>query len=212
MTSLSELLGRPITPEAKDSNKAKVRELTAPIPLKEQKPHRQYEVDVFNFLLAHKEQLGIKTVMKFSALRVDGAVELIDGKRFAVEMKFRMNWLKACQAEWEFRRFLTKKDRMPFPVEGGIVFFEKFSGDWGRKAEKRWLLNGWSNWYRGHSEVEGLRLDLLQLRDGNLQCFPIAAAITAQVKSLTAEEARRRLLEGSRCRAANQSLQQTRPG
>src|SRR5262245_6325484 len=106
MPTLSELIGRTITPEAKDSNKPKVVTLSAPIQPNTVKEHGRYEADVFNFLLAHKEPLGIKAVMKFSALFVDGAVELIDGKRLTVEVKFRMNWEKACQAEWQFRTFM----------------------------------------------------------------------------------------------------------
>jgi len=81
--------------------------------------------------------------------------------------------LKACQAEWEFRRFLKRTDQRPFSVDGGIVFFEEFSGDWKRKAEGRSFENGWSHWYRGHSEVEGLRVDLLRLCAGKLDAFPM---------------------------------------
>lgn len=178
MAMLSDLLCRLITPETKHGNRPEVRLLSAPMPGKAQELHRQYEADVFNFLLAKKETLGIKEVMKFSALRMDGAVELIDGKRWAIEVKLRMNWLKACQAEWEFRRFLKRADRRPFSVEGGIVIFEEFSGDWSRQAGNRLIQNGWNNWYTSHSEVEGLRLDLLQLRGSNLTGFPTVDATT----------------------------------
>jgi len=54
----------------------------------------------FNFLLANKVSLGIKAVLKFTALLLDGAVELVDGRRLAVEIKYRMNWEKACVAGW----------------------------------------------------------------------------------------------------------------
>src|SRR5580765_6433056 len=110
MPTLAEMLTRSINPETKTSNREIVTELCAPISLRG-RPHRQYEVEVFNFLLANRQQLGIKAVMRFAALRMDGAVELVDGNRLAIEIKFRMNWLKACQAEWQFRRFLAKKDR-----------------------------------------------------------------------------------------------------
>jgi hypothetical protein len=171
MATLSELISRHITPEAKGDHKPSVQILSAPIDAKSEKPQDQYEAKVFNFLLAkpNKEELGIKQVRKFTALLVDGAVELM----LAVEIKLCMNWLKACQAEWQFRGFLKRIDRRPFPVDGGIVFFEEFSGDWKRQAGGRLFENGWSHWYRGHSEVEGFRLDLLRLRGGKLDAFQI---------------------------------------
>lgn len=175
MTTLSELIGRSITPEVKDCNRPKVEDLSAPIQWNGKKPHGQYQAEVFNFLLANKDALGIRTVMKFTALLVDGAVELMDGKRLTVEVKFRMNWAKACQAEWQFRTFMKRTHRKPFPVHGGIVIFEEFSGDWNRKTGCRLLVNGWSHWYRGHSVVDGFREDLLRLRGGKLEGFPIAA-------------------------------------
>lgn len=174
MASLSELIGRAITPEAKGRNNPTIVTLSAPIQSSTEKPHGQYEADVFNFLLANKERLGIKAVMKFTALLVDGAVELIDGRRLAVEVKFRMNWEKACQAEWEFRTFMRRIDVKPFDVAGGIVVFEEFSGDWNRRAASRLWENGWSHWYRGHADVDGCRVDLLRLRAELLQDFPIA--------------------------------------
>lgn len=193
MTTLSELISRCITPEAKDPNRPKTETLSALVHAKSTKPHDQYEAEVFNFLLVNKEELGIKNVMKFTALVVDGAVELLDGKRLTVEIKFRMNWEKACQAEWQFKTFLKNTDRMPFPVDGGLVFFEEFSGDWNRQAGCRLLVNGWSHWYRGHSEVDGLRLDLLRLYRGKLEGFPLAdaTAIIALVDRLPSEERNR---------------------
>jgi hypothetical protein len=179
MITLSELISRHITPEAKDRiSRPGVEILSEPIQGKSEKPYDQYEAEVFNFLLAkpNKEELGIKSVMKFTALLVDGAVELMDGKRLTVEIKFWMNWEKACQAEWQFRTFLKRTDRRPFPVDGGIVFFEEFSGDWKRQARCRFIENGWSNWYRGYSEVEGFRVDLLRLRGGKLDAFPMVDA------------------------------------
>jgi hypothetical protein len=191
MSTLSELIGRRITPEAKDRNEPKVETLAAAIQAKSDKPHDKYEAEVFNFLVAKKEALGIKNVMKFMALLVDGAVELMDGTRLTVEIKFRMNWEKACQAEYQFRNFLKRTDRKPFHVDGGLVFFEEFSGDWNRRAGCRLLVNGWSHWYRSHSDVDGLRVDLLRLRAGTLEGFPIADAVMAQIKNLSAEEANR---------------------
>lgn len=114
MTPLCELIGRSITPEMKDYHDPKTEVLSARNQRKDQKPHSQYESDVFDFLWANKEALGIKSVMKFTARILDGAVELMDGRRLTVEVKFRMNWEKACQAEWQFRTFMKRTDRKPF--------------------------------------------------------------------------------------------------
>ena len=59
-----------------------------------------YEDEVFNFLLGNAKALAIAKVLRFNALLVDGAVELANGQRLAVEIMYKMNWRKACQAEW----------------------------------------------------------------------------------------------------------------
>jgi hypothetical protein len=174
--TLSELIGRDITPETKSHHTPKVDSLSAPLKPNTEKAHGQYEAEVFNFLLANKEQLGIKDVVKFTALLVDGAVELIDGRRLAVEVKYRMNWEKACQAEWQFRTAMKRTTVWPFPVAGGIVIFEEFSGDWLLQPARRLLENGWNQWYSGHAEVDGGRLDLLRFRNEKMEGFPIGCA------------------------------------
>lgn len=189
MSALSDLIGRAITPERKGRNRPSTHLLDKPIQANTSKPHGQYEAAVFNFFLANKEQFGIKDVMKFTARLIDGVIELIDGRRLTLEIKFRMNWAKACQAEWQFRRFRERADIRPFPVDGGIVVFEEFSGDWTRQAASRLLENGWSHWYRGHAKVDGLRLDLFRLRDGKLEGYPIADVIVEKVKAMSEEDA-----------------------
>jgi hypothetical protein len=139
-------------------------------------PWREYEARVFNFLVENAGQLGISSVILFENQLMDGAVELEDGTRVAFEIKFRMNWLKACQAEWQFRTFLRRTQAPARPVESGVVFFDKFSGDWNRALKGRPIRNGWIRWYDGHCDVEGLRLDLLHLHNGALQGFPAVAA------------------------------------
>jgi hypothetical protein len=198
MPTLSELISRCIVPEAKGRNEAKIAPLSAPIQPKSEKPHDKYEAEVFNYLLDSKEALGISRIMKFTALTVDGAIELLDGKPLTLEIKFRMNWAKACQAEWQFRHWLKRSEAKDYPVSGGLVFFEEFSGDWNRRARCRFLENGWNHWYRGHSEVDGFRLDLLRLCMGKVESFPLAHSIIAEMEKLTGEETARvklRLLE-----------------
>ncbi len=136
---------------------------------------RAYEAEVFNFLLANKKCLGINSIFKFKALLVDGALELVDGQRLAVEVKFRMNWMKACQAEWQFRNFLKRDAAREVRLSGGLVFFAEFTGDWNKKAALKRCEDGWNRWYSGHHEVNGLRLDLLRLRGGELEGYPEAS-------------------------------------
>jgi len=155
--------------------------LSEPIRVANAAEPRAYEAEVFNFLLANKKCLGINSIFKFKALLVDGALELVDGQRLAVEVKFRMNWEKACQAEWQFRHFLKRHKAIAGPVNGGLVFFEEFSGDWKRYGG-RLLENGWNNWYRSYSEVDGFRVDLLRLCMGKLESFPLADAINAKIE------------------------------
>jgi hypothetical protein len=207
MATLSELISRCFSPEEKDRNKGRMEALSAPLQSTSEKPAYKYEAEVFNFLLANKESLGIKEVTKFTALLVDGAVELLDGKRLVLEIKFRMNWKKACQAEYQFRNFLKRHIREAGPVNGGLVLFEEFSGDgWEKQAACRLWENGWSCWYGGHSEVDGFRLDLLRLRNGKLENSPLADANKAKVDESTSEEASR-LLAGLVAEGTNQSLQ-----
>jgi hypothetical protein len=136
----------------------------------------QFEDDVFNFLLAHKEELGISELVRFTSSSVDGAIQLHDGRRLALEIKYRMNWQKACQAGWQISQFLRTAEARERPVRGGLVVFEEFNEDWVRPAKKRLLEVGWSNWYTGHCEVEGVRVELVRLRDGAYQSFPAALA------------------------------------
>src|SRR5205085_11746297 len=114
------------------------------------------------FLLGQED---VKAVTRFKNLRVDGALVLSNDRRLAVEIKLRMNWEKACQAEYEFRQFLKLPEAKTDPVIGGIVFFEEFSGDWKTHAKSRQLEDGWSHWYRGHSKVDGLPSHLARIRD-----------------------------------------------
>jgi hypothetical protein len=171
MEPISALIDRSITFKATGGRRAKVEILTAPIcPRSSTRPAR-YEADVFNCLLANKGVLGIETVSKFTNLLLDGQIVLCDGRRVVIEIKLRMNWLKACQSEYQFRQFL-KRGKLPSrtPVSGGIVFFEDFSSDWARPVGG--IIRGWKHWYRTHSDVEGLRVDLIRLRGESVETCP----------------------------------------
>jgi hypothetical protein len=171
---LTELLSREVVPEPFASPPSSSEALSEPIVVEKATEPRAYEADVFNLLLTNRRRLGINRVFTFKALLVDGALELVGGDRLAVEVKFRMNWAKACQAEWQFRNFLKRDVARELGVRGGFVFFAEFTGDWNKKAPRKRCEDGWNRWYTGHHEVDGLRLDLLRLRGGELQAYPQA--------------------------------------
>jgi hypothetical protein len=170
--TLEQLFARRVTPEARSWHEATITVLSAPTSSNSTKAWGAYEDEVFNFLLANCEPLGLANILTFRSLLMDGAVEFADGRRLALEIKYRMNWEKACQAEWQFRNFLKRPEAEQGPVVGGLVFFEDFSADWKRKPASRTLENGWNYWYEGHCEVEGLPLHLVRLRAGQLDAFP----------------------------------------
>jgi hypothetical protein len=169
-----DLLKEQIVPELLRVRAPDLKVLESEIPTTgtEREP-AAYEIEVFNFLLAQKEPLGVAQVERAKNFRVDGAITLAAGYKLAIEIKYRMDWQKACQAEAQFRWFLghTTDD-----VAGGIVFFEQFAQDWVRRPSTRRLENGWTFWYSEHSEVEGRPLHLVRLRNGELQTLPLALA------------------------------------
>jgi hypothetical protein len=86
-----------------------------------------------------------------------------------------MNWLKACQAEWQFRQSLATAEAQATPITGGLVFFEQFSADWARIGGGRSFPIGWYYWYTGNCNVEGRRLDLVRFEAGALEWCPLPA-------------------------------------
>jgi hypothetical protein len=174
MKTLSELISRRPTAEEKRRNKGEMERLASPIVPNSPKLFAVFECDVFNFLLKNKQKLGITSIFKYQNFLVDGAVELLDGRMLTLEVKYRMNWLKACQAEWQFRTFLKRHKATVGRVDGGLVIFKEFSGDCKKQPMGR-FQNGWNHWYRSHSDVDGLRLDLLRLSSEGIEAFPEAA-------------------------------------
>ena len=173
METISDLTTRHIAPDPRKRHEGKVELLFSPIAANKAAKPAMYEAEVFNFLLRFKGTLGVQTVMRFTNLSVDGAIDLFDGKRLVIKMKHRMNWMNACEAESEFRQFLGNTDKAkPNPVRGVIVFFEEFSGDWAKQDKSRSHVNGWDYWYEGHCKVEGHRMDLLNYSEGKLAAYP----------------------------------------
>jgi hypothetical protein len=137
-------------------------------------PPAAYEFEVFNFLLSHQQHLGIARIWRCRNVRVDGLIDLEDGQRLVLEIKYRMNWEKACQACSQFGWFVMRAEEFERPVDGAIVVFQDFSADWARRVPSRRLENGWNYWYTDHFEVEGLPCNLLRLRDNSLETFAMA--------------------------------------
>jgi hypothetical protein len=128
-----------------------------------------YEDEVFNSLFEKMKTLGISHVFRFRNMTIDGGIELEDRRFVAIEVKYRINWMKACQVGWQFQQFMKTKGIIKHPVKAGIIIFEEFSGDWARKAHKRSYENGWYHWYSGHYEIKGpytLKVDLLRYVNG----------------------------------------------
>jgi hypothetical protein len=131
-----------------------------------------FERVAINFLAEYREALGITRVWRCRNARIDALVELTDGRRLAVEVKLRMNWEKACQACAQIGWYRTRGN----PIDGGLVIFEEFTADWARQKTGWRAEPGWSYFYTDHHRVEGVRVDLLRLRDGKLESFVDARA------------------------------------
>lgn len=168
ITPLAGLIDSEISPEPSQPREASLILIQESIaaPATESAP-AAFERATLNFLAEHREALGIRSVWRYKNARIDALVELTDGRRLAVEVKFRMNWEKACQACAQVGWFRTRGN----PIDGGIVIFEEFTGDWARE-KGRWRVEpGWSYFYTDHRRVEGVRVDLLRLRAGKLESF-----------------------------------------
>src|SRR5579859_2510272 len=112
MAIISEFVTRQIAPEHFDRREALVSDIIHPIqPKSGAKRHTEYEAEVFNYLLENMKELGIKRVLKFKNLLMDGAIILVNEKRMAVEIKLRMNWEKA----WSFATFQKNLKRRSIP-------------------------------------------------------------------------------------------------
>src|SRR5438552_10627191 len=94
---LANLIDSDPSPENARVNSPTVRALDAPIAPKGNAA-TAFEIAVFNALLRERSTLGIKQVSRCRNVRIDGLLDLEDGRRLAVEIKYRMNWEKACQA------------------------------------------------------------------------------------------------------------------
>ena len=100
-----------------------------------------------SFIFMRIERYGIEKIYIFKNMVVDGALRLDSGKIILLEIKFRLDWFKVCNARVEFQRFLKEKRVQEYftkhiskkSPEGALIIFDSFSGDW--------IGKGWSNFY-----------------------------------------------------------------
>jgi len=127
----------------------------------------QYENEVFEYLYLNRFDLGIHEVRRATNAKVDGAIILDRGKVVPMEIKFRMDWEKACQASWQITRFYEH-----YPSNErryGLVVFSEFARDWNNQPQNRPYLYGWIRWYSEHVHESGMELHLAQFRNGIIQ-------------------------------------------
>jgi hypothetical protein len=176
MERLGDLIDRGrLRPEDARVNTPKVTALSDPMEMTGSAP-AAYQRSVFNALLRDRTMLGIRQVNTCSAVRIDGLVDLDDGRRLALEVKYRMNWPKACQACAQIAWFKNYEPMVQYELSGGLVVFEEFSGDWARRKAKWLLENGWNYWLTDHQFAEGLPVRLLRFRDGRFESYEVALA------------------------------------
>ncbi len=135
----------------------------------------RFERQVFRYLSEHKQEHGIKSVSKLGNVLVDGTLMLKNRRCLVVEAKYRMGWLKACQAGWQVGKFLRLPEGRRCRASGALIIFGGFSGDWARRRKGKSTENGWFHWYAGHAELPGrprFRLDLVRFRRGRLEACP----------------------------------------
>lgn len=135
----------------------------------------RFERQVFRYLRTRGRQHGVATVAKLGNLLVDGTLTLKNRRCLVVEAKYRMGWLKACQAGWQVGKFMRGPEGRRCRATGAVVIFEQFSGDWARRGRGRSTENGWFHWYAGHAQLpgrRGFRLDLVRFRRGRLEGIP----------------------------------------
>ncbi len=170
---LAELISREMVPESTKAPAPGTQVVETPLPETGNAP-KVFEAVVFNFFLGEKQALGIARIWSCTASRIDGVFELDDGSRLGVEIKYAMDWEKACQACAQVALY-QKHFAGTGKLDGGLVVFDHFARDWRRKKRKSSPVeSGWSNWYSEHVEVGGLRVDLVRLHAGELDSYATA--------------------------------------
>jgi hypothetical protein len=172
MLTISEILSLQPKPEDWDRKPPSQEEITRAVKRPRKQRSHAYEDEVFTFLFKRKNSLGIERIYRFKNQLIDGTLELPNSDLVAMEIKLRMNWMKACQSGFQFRHFLTMSGTNKSRIKAGIVFFEEFSGGW---EDKRWpsrpIQLGWVAWYREHNRANDLPLHSVRFAQGELETY-----------------------------------------
>jgi hypothetical protein len=175
---IDELIGEhdPLPPNPYKPRAPSRELLHAPPPTTEETDEpKLYESEVYDYLLTHKDALGISEVFQLKNSSADGEIELDGGGRVLVEIKYAMNWEKACQSTWQLLESfkLMKPLKLSPTPHAGLVFFEHFTADWDKQAVSRPLKAGWYYWYAGHYKLrEDFSAMLVHLQRGVLSTYP----------------------------------------
>lgn len=144
----------------------------------------KFEKRVFIHLFEKRDDLGIKKIYELQNMRVDGLLRLDNGKIVLLEIKYALNWQTCSNArvevqtfiedaciQEEFHKHIPKKQ-----LEGALIIFRHFSGDWQRRTVNPKRENGWNFFYE---EEEILRkkfptmpMDIAQLTEDGLKGAP----------------------------------------
>jgi hypothetical protein len=171
--TVANLIDRTIVPKERNAKRPETVVLLGPsdVAIRSTEPGR-FEQAVLNFFVTQRKQLGLRTVSHFYNQLIDGELVLADGRRLALEVKYKMNWPRACQADWQIERFLVREREVEYAA--GLVVFSEFSADWARSWQSH--ERGWRYWYLDHSWVMGnrYRVDLVRFNGRVLEGYPSA--------------------------------------
>lgn len=132
-------------------------------------PPYAFEKRVISFLWDRRKVYRIEEIVRLKNSSIDGTMKLEGNLTIPFEIKFRMNWLKACQSTWQFGQFRDIHPNASFDT--GIVFFDSFSADWARSPKASQIPNGWRNWYSDHWKGSAMTLHLFRLNESGLETY-----------------------------------------
>ena len=109
------------SPKNNPGNQPSSRQLAAP-------PQGSgFEARAFAALVHNASQMGIETVHKCSAARMDGYIVLKGGEVVLIEMKESLRWGSTQSATFQF---LAGRRLLQLKATRGIVLFERWSEEW----------------------------------------------------------------------------------
>lgn len=139
LKNLLDIIQEPLVPKTKlkTNKKNNIEKKTIDLAL-------NYENHVFDYL----QEIGFEC--RRDKILIDGIASNEDGD-YLVEVKYRMNWGKACQAQWQISEYIRRNAEERKSIKGAIVFFEQFSSSWNNVPKYLGHEKGWSLWYSDHA-------------------------------------------------------------